>query len=270
MGPDLNLRLPPELWQELAAWLTKARCYLDEDEWPAGFSETMIAVEEGKPTDNPDLAWAHHHVRNGRAVACLSLVRRGPHPTWSSLGTAVVHWVKEEEDSKKFWRNAIILEGDREDTIVRLAVHAYPDLFFCGETWEGLRRLASGYLAIRAEIQRYLSVFNDAGRWAFTFPPPALTEDVHSESNQKPSAQLIEKRFKLLRLDVSPEKPNVYHSIECRRSREINIYGRVLYCEWHGKLEPHRNRIYIHPPVHESKGKVIVAIFDEHLPTPGG
>jgi hypothetical protein len=45
--------------------------------------------------------------------------------------------------------------------------------------------------------------------------------------------------------------------------------GRTLYCEWHYKFEPHINRAHVHPPIPESGGKMIIAIFRDHLPLPG-
>lgn len=68
---------------------------------------------------------------------------------------------------------------------------------------------------------------------------------------------------------MAPENPDVYLDNRCRRAREIAIGERTLYCEWHGKLELHQNRVHIHPPVIESNGKVIIAFFHEHLPLPG-
>ena len=68
---------------------------------------------------------------------------------------------------------------------------------------------------------------------------------------------------------MAPENPDVYLDRRCREARQITIAGRTLFCEWHGKLEPHRNRVHVHPPVRESKDKLIIGIFDEHLPLPG-
>jgi hypothetical protein len=268
-SPTAPIKLSTELAQELAAWLGAAPRYLEEP-WPPGMEEILIQVDHFPPQENTDLAWAHHHVRNGRAVACLSLRRSGPHPTASSQGTATVHWILNESTNRAFWRAAIDLEGGSAEILERLAPHAFPDLYFYAGVWQGLKRFAGGYLAMRADLQRYLVGLDDHGAWAFRFPPPALEigEPSGPDLDARPSNQIIESRFRRLSLEMAPENPNVYADTFCRRAREITIYDKILYCEWHGKLEMHRNRVHVHPPDVVSGGKVIIAIFHEHLPLP--
>lgn len=269
-SPTAPVSLPPEIWQELTAWLGAAPRYGDEPNWPAGIEETLIQVDADPALGNADLAWAHHNVRAGHAVACIGLTRSGPHHTVSSLGSATVHWVMSEATNRAFWRAAIDLEGGNEATLQRLASHAFPDLHFHDELWRGLNHLAGGYFAMRDQIRKYLTALDDFGCWVFTSPPPALSPQdvVASEPGTDPSNQIIERRFLGLNLDMAPENPNVYADNKCRKAREITVRTRTLYCEWHGKLEPHRNRIHVHPPTAESEGKVIIAIFHEHLRLP--
>jgi hypothetical protein len=268
-SPAAPIRLSIELAQELAAWLGAAPRYLEEP-WPPEMQEILIQVDENLPAENVDQAWAHHHVRTGCAIACLGLKRFGPHRTASNQGMATVHWIINEKTNRDFWRDAIDLEGGSAETLERLAPHAYPDLFFFLGVWQGLKRFAGGYLAIRSELQRYLTVLDDHGAWSFTFPPPALeiNDARPPDTGARPSNQIIESRFQRLRLEMAPENPNVYSDSACRRAREITVQNKTLYCEWHGKLEPHRNRIHVHKPDNVSGGKVIVAIFHEHLPLP--
>ena len=89
------------------------------------------------------------------------------------------------------------------------------------------------------------------------------------EQRQPVSNQIIGRRFKKWGFDIAPEKPNVREDGRCRRPRERVLEGRTLYCEWHYKFEGHVNRAHIHPPVSESGGKMIIAIFRDHLPLPG-
>lgn len=269
-SPDAPIHLPPEVCQELAAWLSSARRYLD-DEWPPGMEETVLRIGNDEPLENEDVAWAHHHVRGGHAVACLGLVRSGVYETTSRLGTANVQWVLDEAGHKDFWRTAIEVEGGDEATLEALSPHAFPDLYFHNGVWHGLQRLGGGYLAQRGEIKRYLRVLNDFGAWVFTCPPPALSPNetgADATTGGRPTNQVIERRFLGLNLNVAPEKPNVATDAACRTAREITIRTKTLYCEWHAKLEPHRNRIHIHAPVPESGNKVVIAIIDEHLPLP--
>ena len=269
-SPDSPIRLRAEIGHELAAWLGSAPRYLDEDVWPDGIEDTNIRVDGNAASENCDVAWAHHHVRAGRAIACLSLGRIGPHETSSSHGDAVVHWIKDEATHVAFWRDAIDLERDTEETLERLGPHAFPNLYFPQGVWNGLRRFDGGYQAVRLTIRRYLTILDEYGSWAFTFPPPALSpgEAAGSDFNASPSKQIVRRRFSGLALTMEPENPDVRADTTCREAREITIGGRTLYCEWHAKLEPHRNRIHVHAPVAESNDRVIIAIFAEHLPLP--
>ena len=96
-------------------------------------------------------------------------------------------------------------------------------------------------------------VYDDWGRWAF-----AAAE-----------GRAIAARFHEKGIVVAPENPDVGRDKRCREARERTLRATTLYCEWHGKLEPDRNRVHVHGPVPASGGKMIVAIFDDHLPLPG-
>ena len=269
-SPDAPIHLPPEVCQELAAWLSSTRRYLD-DEWPPGMEETHLQIGNDEPNENEDVAWAHHHVRNRRAVACLGLVRSGVHQTTSALGTVPVLWIVDEVGHREFWRTAIEVEGDNEATLEALGSHAFPNLYFHNGVWNGLQRLGGGYSAQRGEIKKCLGVLSDYGAWIFSCPPPALSPDetgADATTGGMPTNQVIERRFLGFNLNVTPEKPNVFVDKVCRTAREVKVGTKTLYCEWHAKLEPHRNRIHIHAPIPESGNKVVVAIIDEHLPLP--
>lgn len=269
-SPEAELQLPPELGHELAAWLGRARCYLDEEPWPDWIVETRVQVDELPVQENCDQAWAHHNVRTGTPVACLSLKRAGAHKTMSNLGSVSVHWIVDETTNRAFWRSAIDVHRGTADALERYAPHAFPSLFFHPDVWQGLSTFAGGYLAVRTEVQRYLAVLDDYGNWAFTAPPPALSpsEPAGPEVDLLPTDQIVERRFRGLNLDMAPENPNIRAHTSCRQAREVIVGNRTLYCEWHGKLQPHRNRIHIHAPVSESDGKVVIAKFHEHLQLP--
>lgn len=269
-SPSSPVNFPPEMVQELVGWLSTAPRYLDEKEWPNGMDDIVIQVDDEVPAANPDLAWAHHWVRSGKAVGCLTLYEAATRKTTTNHGTVDVHFVNTETSHRFFWRDAFNVEGDSEATLRRLAAHAFPDLYMVDKVWDGLSDLRGGYLAARLEIRRYLAALDDFGAWVYTCPPPALapSDIVVAEVGNKPSNQIIERRFIGLNLDMAPEKPNVYADEKCRTAREVTIKNRTLYCEWHGKLEPHRNRLHIHAPVPESGNKLVVAIFHEHLPLP--
>lgn len=269
-SPASPVQLPEEIWQELAAWLNSASRYADEPEWPAGLEHTNIAVGDEAPVDNIDLAWVHHCVRAGAEIGLLGLARDGEFTTTSGLGQVAAWWVATETAHKGFWRSILRRRAATAINLGELAPHAYPNLLFAHGAVDGVRHLAGGYLAISQTVQMYLAVLDDFGAWAFTFPPPGLAfgEPPGPNAEAQPSNQIIIRRFTGLGLDMTPENPNVREDPTSRRAREIQVEDSILYCEWHGKLEPHRNRVYVHPPVEASGGKVLIAVFDEHLPLP--
>ena len=51
------------------------------------------------------------------------------------------------------------------------------------------------------------------------------------------------------------------------RLRDVEYGGEVYRCEWHSKLEPHRNRIHFHVIGGKGEPEVLIGIFHEHLAT---
>lgn len=272
MRSDSPLPLPKEVWDELAVYLTREEFYTLDANQPQGFPGCIdIAVGEGLPTPNKDVAWAHHSVRLGRAVGCVGLWRIGVHQTTSTLDSVPLHWVGGQPSVAEFWRAAIDIEGNSLAVFERIAPRAYPKLHFFGNVLHSADDFVGGYHQNAPELKRHLSILNDVGHWAFTGAPPAEDpDDAPGADDQAPSNQLVQRRFQRQRVDIAPENPNVKQHRRCRVAREVTLSGKVLYCEWHCKLQGHQNRIHVHKPVDESDGKVVVAIFAEHLPLPGG
>lgn len=281
-GPGSPLQIDPEVWQELAAWLGRAAFYLDEIEWPPDFDNFEIGVDGEAPESHPDLAWAHHSVRAGRAVGCIGLRRQGSFETVSQQGRVMVHWILDETSHRAFWRSAIDVLGDSIAVVQELAPHAFPDTYFHRGVLGSLNSLVGGYLPFRKKIRQIFSVVDDWGAWIFTAAPPRiLPTDEANNADGFPSNQLVQKRFQARGLEAAPEKPNVYSDKTCREARQITVEQEVqvgreirveretLYCEWHFKLEPHQNRIHVHAPVKTSGGRPVVGIVCDHLPLPG-
>lgn len=269
-SPECPVQPAPELRQELAAMLGRAPLYLDEETWPEGVAEhTAVSISGSPPSENPDVAWAHHSVRSGQAVACLGLRREGVHSTVTDSGSADVHWVIDEPGHRAFFRAAIDVEHDCESTLERLAPHAFPDLYFVDGLWRGLGDFAGGYLGVRERLRDLLAVLDDHGRWAFTAPPPKIREEDDGPAGiGDPSVLLIQQRFRAYGIVLAPEASEVSNDRKCKLARERTVRGRTLYCEWHAKLRGDQDRVHLHAPVHESGDKLIVAIFHEHLPLP--
>lgn len=268
---DSAIHLPTEVCQELAAHLGRAQFYADEAEWPADFSEVIDVSINGEPAAiNMDVAWAYHSVRSGKAVACVGLWRNGIFDTSAGGSVTQLHWIGQgPAGAANFWQHAIDIEGNSPAAFERFASLAYPRLHFFGKVLQRADEFAGGYYANADILKRYMTMLDEFGHWAFTAAPPVQSRsEPAGPDGPNPSNQLIQRRLALLALDIAPEKPNVYADSKCRTAREIVLDGRTLYCEWHCKLEPHRNRIHLHAPVPESNGKLVIAIFAEHLPLP--
>ncbi|RED02035.1 hypothetical protein [Ectopseudomonas oleovorans] len=271
-SPYSGLDLPQEAVQELAGHLNKIAYYESEEVWPAGFEDLdQISVENGPPSENLDILWALSSVRNRNACACIGAFKKGKYSVASRGSNTYLHWIQDNNDQINFWRDAIEVQGDSPSMLQELSPHAYPDLYFPSSVWRGCNSFTGGYHSNSAELRRYLEIFNDFGNWVFTAPPPAEipTDSVDSEkSSFEPTSKLIERRFTLLNITVTPENPNVYHDNTCRRARTLNIQGREIYCEWHGKIQGRINRVHIHRPIPESQDKLIIAFITDHLPLP--
>ncbi len=260
-----------DLWQEFAAEIGRLNQYIDLPDWPAGFmDDASISIEGKSKVENFDVAWVHHHVRNGQAMGCIGLTEMGSRETSSSFGTCEVHWVVDAASHRQFWRSAIDLEGPSPAAFKRIAPHAYPNLYFCPGVLNDAETLKGGFHANLGLLRQYLDAFDDHGSWAFTAPPPALSpSEAQGTGPEAPSNQIIERRFMGLGLTVAPEKPNVYLQRNSRLAREVTVNGATLYCEWHGKLQLHQNRIHIHSPVPQSGNLLVIARIAVHLPLPG-
>lgn len=271
MSPDSPLPLPRELWQELSAYLAQSTNYIDEEEQPEGFPTYVdIAINGGPTVPNRDVAWAHHSVRNGRAVACIGLWRTGVLSTTSAVATKSLHWIGNSRSVAEFWRDGIDIEGNTLVAFERLATRAYPELYFFGNVLHHADDFVGGYYANALSLKRHLAVLNDYGNWAFTAAPPAEDPtDLPGTVGNSPPDQLVQTRFARKQVVIAPEHANVKSNKTCREAREVTLDGTLLYCEWHCKLQGHQNRIHVHRPVRESNDKLIVAIFTHHLPLPG-
>lgn len=268
-GGNSPVILSGEVYQELSAWLGKSPFYVDLPDWPEDADETMVSIAGAEAFDNSDVAWVHHCVRGRRASACYSRTRRGLISTQTALGTVEVYFVNTEADRIAFWRNAIGLEGDNAATLRRMARHAYPSVQFHPGVLEQVDDLDGGYHPLRHQVQHTFAMLNDHGNWLFTCPPPAVSpEEPTGNGGGEPPKALIRERFTNLGLVGEPENPNVRLDNNCRVAREVTVSGKVFYCEWHIKLELHRNRIHVHGPEEETDNRVLVGIIARHLPLP--
>lgn len=264
---------------ELSAFLNLAEYYESDDSiWPTGFP-TIEVTDSDDNVLGLDLAFAHLHIKSRSPCACLTLNNQSVLNSYSTLGMARINMVDDEDSHIGFWRKtALSIMRDTAKNLENLSPSMYPNLCFSTDVWKGINDFDGGYARTSRQLQKYLSTLDDYGSWIFTAPPPAEhpTDTVQSKSDESPSNDLIEKRFASVGLTMAPENSDVKKDTDCYNARLIDFKSNTitdetlkLYCEWHGKLELHINRIHIHPPIAESNGRVIIAIYHRHLPLPG-
>ena len=272
---DSSVTISRDVRNELTAYLIRAQRYADED-WPDRFDEMMpVSINGGPETTNLDILWIHLKAMSGAAIGCLGISRSGIYRVDSAVGTNSLYWIGNDALHVDFWRRAIAIQGGGAETLQRLAPHAFPNLYFAEGVWRGCNDFGGGYISQEAALLRYLAALDDHGYWVYEAAPPAedrppcQTEHRIHASMAKPSNQLIERRFRRLNLEIAPENPDVQADRQCREARQVIVKGCILYCEWHAKLEAHRNRVHIHQPVVESDYRTVIGILHNHLPLPG-
>jgi hypothetical protein len=189
-----------------------------------------------------------------RLMACLvfrGCPRRGFWSAADSAGGRQAYFFAEVEELPDFWRSLYAREQVAEPDFFSLADHAFPDLVLHPGLSFG--RFDGRYRDLRDRVVAILGVLNDHFATAMT---------VHSGLPQQVKAALGQ-----FGVDLSPESPNTHGSSRLMALREVSVDGRVYRCEWHAKLEPHRNRIHFSLPSPELAGRIVVGIFVDHLLT---
>lgn len=260
-----------DIKNELIGYFNTGSFYEDiESSWPPYFLEEIVTDFFGNAV-HLDYSFVYYNLINHIPFACLSLFEKQQFQMTSIHGQAEVYFVNSEESNRIFWRKyALQVARDTKHNLQILSKHLYPNLYFHNDIWDGINSFEGGYSAVYVKLQKYLAIFNDYGKWIFMTPPPAIhhSDTVVPTLDVTPTNELIEERFQALGITVAPENPDVRRNEKCRKEREIVIDKKTHYCEWHGKIEPHQNRIHVHAPTKESKEKFIVAIFCKHLGLP--
>jgi hypothetical protein len=160
-----------------------------------------------------------------------------------------VPFLTEPAHLANLFRRAIFQEKVSEAEFATLAPLAFPDLAFVEGCLRGVRDLSCPLQDILETLMLHLSVLNDHGAAIFA----------------RKRGQGIEQGFQEHRVTIAPETGETMAKAKARRERERAHEGETLVFEWHTKLQPHQNRIHVHPPTAKSGGWVIVGIIHEHL-----
>lgn len=188
--------------------------------------------------------------RINRAVGALALVPRygpGRVTVTDEVGAVEAFVVVDADTRVAFYRSIFAIENTPEALFIELAIRAFPRLRFV----DGLtfRRFEGSYSDLREAVVEHLGALNDRFVEAFV--------RLHGLTDQVAAA---------VGIDLSIEG-NTRQSERLMRERDVEYAGRSYRCEWHSKLEPHRNRIHVHPGDANTDGCVLIGIFVDHLPT---
>lgn len=221
------------------------------DEDPDVAIDPEVTVD-GQPDIGYGVAWAHHSVRARQGVAVVTVPQRfsaGHHDVEAGEDSwrADVYFVVSADDHKGFFRTIYELEDVSEEAFFGLAERAFPDLLFA----EGLdfRHFEGTYRELRSPVVFHLARIHDG------FAEAHRAENGRSEG--------VSTR---LGIKVSIEG-TTRRSERLMKLRDVEFGGRVYRCEWHAKIEAHRNRIHFHPGDETTDERILIGIFHRHLRT---
>ncbi|MGH3251881.1 MAG: hypothetical protein ACRDOI_37505 [Trebonia sp.] len=203
------------------------------------------------------VAFALASIRQGRGVACLvfgGCERRGFLLVSDEKREADVFFFVVPDTLPDFWRGLYVLEKVGEAEFLKLAGRAFPKLTFNPDLT--FRRFDGGYQDLLPGIVRHLAVLNDHFLHVYQ-ACNGLPRDVEAALGAVGCP------------GISPESPKTRGSEPLMKLRDVIYQGRTVRCEWHTKIEPHRNRIHFAPEISDgtSGSKIFIGIFVDHLKT---
>lgn len=224
-------------------------------EWAAGSEvETSVAVADANPSMALSVAYALDKALAGYGVACLVFggsMRRGLLPVRGTRGEAALFFFADSAALPTFWRHLYAFENVAERDFFTLGILAFPDLAFHPDL--SFRGFEGTYGDLRERVVGILGAICDYFAEEY--------RRCHGLPNE------IQASFGRYHVDLSPESPNTRGSEQLMRQRRRDYAGKTFTCEWHAKLEPHRNRIHFAAPDPAIDGKILIGIFVKHLDT---
>jgi hypothetical protein len=200
-----------------------------------------IALAHKGQTLNPAIALA--------VVTLAHRCRSGILQVDSGGSCGDVAFVTDVSDERWLWRLMFEVEDAPEAKFFDVARRAFPRLWFAPTlTFSGFD---GGYPELRPKVVHHLSCLDDG--WT----------EIYEEENG--NSERITPR---LGIDVSRESGKTRTSATLMRARDVEFDEMTYRCEWHSKIERHRNRIHFHP-ASDGLSRPLIGIFCNHLPTEG-
>lgn len=153
--------------------------------------------------------------------------------------------VWDDVSRKKFYQKAICEEVESEGVFFERAGWAFPRIRFASEV--SFRKFEGRFADLLPEVVRHLSVIEQ----------DFLSEYRNTQGNAKELSARLE-------IDVTMESVKTRGSEKLMKMRDVTYNGRTYRCEWHSKIEPHRNRIHLAVMDDDC---ILVGMFVKHLDT---
>jgi len=192
------------------------------------------------------------------ATACLD-VRRNDFPSGRQTvkyaeSEVAVQFVTNAAEKTGFYQDVLYIEDLSESQFVRHAHIAYPRLHLVDGIDRQFRRFRDDYATVRPVVARHLAALNNHFR--------RLLDEYGN------IAQVCKAMAAQAGIDISIESFSTRHNKAAMNKRKVQVGGAEVICELHTKLSPTHDRIYFYPGKAELvDNRIVIGIFDEHLPT---
>ncbi|MFV8163733.1 hypothetical protein ACNQVK_16860 [Mycobacterium sp. 134] len=207
----------------------------------------VVAIRE-LVLDSQALSAVLHEPLIENTIALVTLwpyTERGLTPVTNEEVDREVYCVMDTNDQIDFYRYSFEAANIQEQEFLSLAKLAFPNLCFAKSL--SFRKFEGSYAGLRDAVVHHLSAIND--RFTEAFRQPGSNSDTVSA---------------IVGVDMSIEG-SARSSRKAMAERDVYYEGIKYRCEWHSKIEPHRNRIHVHPGDSSTGEKVLIGIFVDHL-----
>ncbi|MGB3323298.1 MAG: hypothetical protein WBB05_11910 [Mycolicibacterium fortuitum] len=158
-----------------------------------------------------------------------------------------VTYTSPEDSLAHAWRRLYLNTGDQNmGTLIDLAPKMFPDLIFSHSAWSHLDTLGGEPQTIAERIVASLTALNDSVLEIWSLYQNTVDRQARLRSSG---------------IEASPESSTTRRSKSAMTARRFTFNNTEVTCEWHTKLQPHRDRIYF--AVHD--GKIYVGAITKHL-----
>lgn len=227
------------------------RCWDWDDATPD--LDTEVVIDGAAPVMALSVGFALAMALQRSAISCLTFPatsRDGFVKVQGAKGQAEIFFFSKPMKLVTFWRHLFIFEDVVEGEFFELVKLAFPMLVLHPAL--SFRRFVGTYAGLRDDVVSILAAINDH-----------FIDALREGSGVPANVQAILGHHGVT---LSPESPKTRRSESLMRARDVVYKDQTYRCEWHAKIERHRNRIHFTLPSADLGGKILVGFFVEHLP----